>query len=385
MLEPLEVLFNLIDDYDGINDKVQLAKLVSEKFGLTKDRSVYYCADYAIRFSSSSSRNFGNTVLSLSNLRKYDDRPFIVCLVTPTKNFCLIANTTFLKKVSHSSQELRINNIRGSFNGSDIMRDLEGIQNVAGNIRRLYNIHAGIGFEGNLLRLVDATTNISPSGTKFAVDGNAFSNILEAPSRAYHFTSSENAYTLKEELDNKVAKYRNKILLAALIENVNVRGRVIEYLIAGGDEGLRQHLVEALRSGDRGLPPFKTDNTLGDYQKRFNDFDTETDIKTKIMVLNSNPKAYNLDKILEFLASDRSVFMFYFVGVDPVRIVNTVLVSMFQKDLLRATILLRHWAGRNSRGVSQFEGKTVNKLIEQPNAEIDEVEAKKFLSQIIAL
>lgn len=97
MRERLIALIELIRKQDGINDKARLARVVAETFGLTKDRSVYYCADYAIRFNSSASRNFGNTVLSLSNLRKYDDRPFIVCLVTPAQNFCLIANTTFLK------------------------------------------------------------------------------------------------------------------------------------------------------------------------------------------------------------------------------------------------------------------------------------------------
>jgi len=357
MCEPLAALIQLVERNDGINNKAYLSRLVAEAFGLTKDRSVYYCADYAIRFSASATRNFGNTVLSLSNLRKYDDRPFVVCLVTPTKNFCLIANTTFLKKISHSSQELRANNIRGSFNGSDIVREFEGIENCAGNIRRLFDIHVDIGFEGNLPRLVEATNNISPSGVKFLIDDIARAHILSAPSRANLFMASPDAVALKSDLDGKVAKYKNEILLAALIENVNVRGRMIEYLIAGDDEGLRQSLIAALKSGANGLPPFKTDNTLGDYQKRFDSSDTETDVKTKIVIRNSNPKAYNLDKMLEFLASDRSVFMFYFVGVDPGQIVNTVLVSMFQKDLLAATILLRHWAGRNSRGVSQFEGK----------------------------
>ena len=186
-------------------------------------------------------------------------------------------------------------------------------------------------------------------------------------------------------MDAKVAKYRNEILLAALIENVNVRGRIIEYLIAGDDEVLRQRLIDALKSGTNGLPAFKTDNTLGDYQRKFEAFDTETDVKTKIMILNSNPKAYNLDKMLEFLAGDRSVFMFYFVGVDPGKIVNTVLVSMFQSNLLEATILLRHWAGRNSRGVTQFEGRAINLLIEQPRTEIDETKAREFLEGVIAL
>jgi len=385
MCEPLAALIELIRDNDGINDKARLAIVVTEAFGLTKDRSVYYCADYAIRFSSSASRNFGNTVLSLSNLRKYDDRPFIVCLVTPAQNFSLIANTTFLKKISHSSQELRVNNIRGSFNGSDIMRSFEGIENCAENIPRLFAIHADIGFEGNLPRLVEATNNISPSGVKFVVGDSARANILAAPSRAIRFAASQDASTLKSELDAKVAEYKNEILLAALIENVNVRGRIIEYLIAGDDEGLRQRLIAALKSGVHGLPAFKTDNTLGDYQRQFETFDTETDVKTKIMILNSNPKAYNLDKMLEFLAGHRAVFMFYFVGVDPGRIVDTVLVSMFQSDLLEATILLRHWAGRNSRGVSQFEGKAINRLIERPSTQIDEAKAQEFLSRVIAL
>ena len=103
------------------------------------------------------------------------------------------------------------------------------------------------------------------------------------------------------------------------------------------------------------------------------------------MILNSNPKAYNLDKMLEFLAHDRSVFMFYFVGVDADKVVNTVLVSMFQADLLRSTILLRHWAGRNSRGVTQFEGKMINDLIVTPTSRIDEAESLDFLKKVIAL
>ncbi len=385
MCKSIAALIDLIRENNGINDKARLAKIVSDRFQLTKDRSVYYCANYAIRFSSSSSRNFGNTVLSLSNLQKYDDRPFIVCLVTPKQNFCLIANTTFLKKISHSSQELRENNIRGSFNGSDIMREFEGIENCAENIVRLFDIHAGIGFEENLPRLVEATNNISPSGVKFTVDEASRSNILSSPRRAIRFVSSQDASTLKSELDAKVAKFKNEILLAALIENVNVRGRIIEYLIAGDDEKLRQRLIAALKSGANGLPAFKTDNTLGDYQRNFEAYYTATDVKTKIMILNSNPKAYNLDKMLQFLAIDRSVFMFYFIGVDPRKIVNTVLVSMFQYNLLEATILLRHWAGRNSRGVSQFEGRAINELIQKPSIKIDEQKAIEFLERVIAL
>jgi hypothetical protein len=385
MTEAIRTFLEVVRANHGINDKARLAKLVCERCNLTRDRSVFYCDDFAVRFSASATRNFGNTVLSLSNLRKYDAKPFFVCLVTPSENYCFLANTTFLKKISHSSQALRENNIRGSFNGSDIGREFEGIENTPANIDRLFEIHAGIGFEGNLTRLVEATNNISPTGEKFAVDATARTNILGSPRRANAFIASPNHQTLKNELDAKVEKHRSEILLAALIENVNVRGRLIEYLIAGEDERLRQDLIAALKAGDRGIPAFKTDNTLGDYSRAFPDFDTETDVKTKVIVLNSNPKAYNLDKMLEFLARERSVFLFYFVGVDPGRIVNTVLVSMFQQKLLGATILLKHWSGRNSRGVSQFEGQAINQLIDRPQQAIDEGQSISFLERIIAL
>lgn len=297
----------------------------------------------------------------------------------------MLANTTLLKKISHSSQELRENNIRGSFNGSDIAREFEGISNSPENIGRLFDIHAGIGFEGNLVRLVEATNNISPTGIKFVVSKSAASVILAAPQRAESFIVSKEYAVLKAELDAQVSKFRSEILLAALIENVNVRGRIIKYLIAGQDEVLRQELVAALKAGNKGIPKFRTENALGDYTRIFPGYDTETDVKTKIMILSSNPKAYNLDKMLEFLTNSRSVFMFYFVGVDPGKVVNTVLVSMFQKKLLRATILLRHWSGRNSRGVTQFEGTAINHLIVNPEDTIDEDEARAFLQQVIAL
>lgn len=383
-MSKLPELLEFVSTHHGINDKDKLTKLIVEKFGLTQDRKVFYCADFAIRFSKGAGPSFANTVLSLSNLKKVDNIPFLVCLVTPTKNHVFLANSTLLQKISHSSQELRVDNIKGSFNGSDIIRKLDGISNEPANIERLFNIHREIGFEENLPRLVEATNNIAPTGHKFVVLPEAEGRIMDAPARAARFVVSADAVTLKAELDARVEKFKNEILVASMIENVNVRGRIIEYLIAGEDEALRQQLIAALQNKNS-IPAFKTDNTLGDYQRIFDEFFTETDVKTKIMVLASNPKAYNLDKILEFLATEKSVFMFYFVGVDPAKIVNTVLVSMFQSDLLASTILLKHWSGRNSRGVSQFEGKTIEALIRNPTSNVDMKDSIAFLKRLIEL
>ena len=101
----LQDFVRFVGEHDGINDKAALAQEVAAKFGLTKDRKVFYCADFAVRFSASASVNFANTVLSLSNLKKVDDRPFIVCLVTPAANHCFLANTTLLKKISHRDRK----------------------------------------------------------------------------------------------------------------------------------------------------------------------------------------------------------------------------------------------------------------------------------------
>jgi len=381
----IQDLLQSLSKLTNLNDKQEVSNQIALEFGLTKDRSVYYCKDFALRFSASEHENFGNTVLSLSTLQKYDEVPFIVVLVMPSRIRCLLANSTLLKKISHSSQELRINNIRGSFNGSDILRELSGISNEDSNLVKLFNIHEVIGFDENLPRLVENTNNIVPSGKSFSPDKDELKNLLLAPERALKFLGSKEYRELNRELDDKVSKFKNEIMLAAMIENVNVRGRVIEYLIAGEDKSLIQEIISALQGDRHGIPAFKTDNQLGDFIKDFDTYLTATDVKTKIMVLSSNPKAYNLDKMLQFLSISNSVFMFYFVGIDKVKIADTVLVSIFEKELLAATILLKHWAGRNSRGVTQFEGSAIHKLILNPSSNIDIPASTAFLKNVLEL
>lgn len=384
-MKTLNLFIEFIKSHDGIGNKAKLTGLAVNQFNLTKDRSAYYCNSFAVRFSQSSSGGFSNTVLSLSKLQKYDNIPFLVCLVTETENKLFIANTTFLTKVSHSSQTLTLYNIKGSFNGSDIIKEFEGVTNSRDNINKLYAIHAEIGFEGNLPRLVEATTNISPTGKRFEIGETEKENIERSVQRAIEFCSIPDFTILKNELDKKVKQYENEILIASHIENVNIRGRIIEYFIAGDDENLKAQLVSDITEEYNKLPAFKTENTLGDYVRVFDNHHTETDVKTKVVLLNSNPKAYNIDKFLEFHNRSNTVFLFYFIGIDAEKIFNNILISVFQKDLLKSTILLRHWAGRNSRGVTQFEGSTIQKLLEIPSTIIDEKIAKEFIQKLYDL
>jgi hypothetical protein len=58
---------------------------------------------------------------------------------------------------------------------------------------------------------------------------------------------------------------------------------------------------------------------------------------------------------------------------------------MFEKELLDGTILLRHWAGRNSRGVTQFDGSVIHDLILKPSSNIESIAAKLFLENVVKL
>ena len=379
----LQSLIKFIEINNGIYDKTKLSQLCQLEFNLVKDRSVFYCEDFAIRFSQTKSNNFGNTVISLSNLQKYDCKPFVVCQVTKKSNLLYLGNTTLIRKVSHSSQNLRVDNIKGSINGSDIFKLFMDMENSPKNFEDLFNIHTNILFEENLIRLVESTNNITPSGTKFFVSDKK--TLLEAPLRALNFIASAEHTLLKKELDAKVEKYKNEILIAGYVENINTRGRIIEYLIAGDDCELKKTLADDLKKNYNGASCPKMKHDFGDFTKIFDNYFTETDVKTKIMIQSSNPKAYNLDKLLEFLSKEKSVFMFYFVGLEPNKILNQVLVSIFQDELLNSTYLLKHWAGRNSRGVSQFNGKVIQNLILNYTNKIDIESSQKFIQEIVEL
>ena len=274
-------------------------------------------------------------------------------------------------------------NIKGSFNGSDILRSFNSIDNIPKNFYRLFLIHDSIGFDDNLSRLVEATNAIIGTGHQFNISSDLLATILDSPARAERFYGSTEYDELKADLDQRVAIHRHTILVASLIQNVNVRGRVIEYLVAGEDDSLREELIQALLNNQHGIPRFSTENSLGDYTKFFESYHTETDVKTKVMALDSNPKAYNIDKMLEFLSKPQSVFMFYFIGIDPGKIFNTSLVSMFDRRIMSGTLLLKHWAGRNSRGVTQLEGKSVKAAITSPDNLIDLDNSRRFIQTMI--
>lgn len=376
-------LIALIESNNGIGDKEKLSAIVQKAFALVKDRKVYTGDYFSIRFSKSENRRMGNTVLSLSTLQKYDDKPFVVCIVSSTTNYLMLANTTFLKKISHSSRELRVDNIKGSFNGSDIMSDFQTIENEPKNFRALFAFHEGLSFQDNLERLVEATNGIAGRVQKFDVDDIARQNILATVQRADDFVNSDCYDDLQRDLDERVLRVQGEIAIAAFIDNVNLRGRIIEYLITDNGSSLKEQIMKALHDG-KPIPRFKTEDKLGDYSKEYPMFCTETDIKTKVLFLDGNPKAYNIDKLLEFLATDKAVYMIYLLGIDDKGKTIARLCSIYDARLIRNTYVIHHLAGRNSRGVAQFIGSGLTQILKEDDKTVVSKQlAKTYLEQLI--
>ena len=378
----------LVENNREINTKEEMIEVVCQNFTMVKDgRAIYHTDFFAVVFCYSKNNSFSNVVLSLSKLEKYDHIPcFVVLVKKDLDNVIYMINTTFLDKISHSSNDLRIDNIRGSLLGSNIRKEIVEIakRNQPADFDDLFSYHQGFTWQENIERLVESTNNIKPNKEKAVLNDNEKKNLLKAPSRAICFVNSEDYNILLDDLRNRCEEVKEAILVASHIDNVNIRGRLIEVLITSNPDE-RNKLLRNLGEIEHLLPTYDTKNDLGDYVRTFEKSNSYTDIKTKVLYLDSNPKAYNVDKFLKCMGKDKSVFMFFFVGIDETGIVNTVLASVFHNKLQKTTLLQHHWAGKGTRGAAQFNGKTINELLrEDPFInQINEEDSQRFLMGLL--
>ena len=378
----------LVENNKEINTKEEMIEVVCQNFTMVKDgKAIYHTDFFAVVFCYSKNNSFSNVVLSLSKLEKYDHIPcFVVLVKKDFDNVIYMINTTFLDKISHSSNDLRIDNIRGSLLGSNIRKEIVEIakRNQPADFDDLFSYHQGFTWQENIERLVESTNNIKPNKEKAVLNDNEKKNLLKAPSRAICFVNSEDYNILLDDLRNRCEEVKEAILVASHIDNVNIRGRLIEVLITSNPDE-RNKLLRNLGEIEHLLPTYDTKNDLGDYVRTFEKSNSYTDIKTKVLYLDSNPKAYNVDKFLKCMGKDKSVFMFFFVGIDETGIVNTVLASVFHNKLQKTTLLQHHWAGKGTRGAAQFNGKTINELLrEDPFInQINEEDSQRFLMGLL--
>lgn len=345
--------------------KESVANVVSEGFSLSYKRPLYCCEYFAIRFSEASGSSFSNTVLSIRKLKAYDHIPLINCIVRPKSIELLLVNSTFIKKISHSSHHLRMDKLRGSFQGADILREYSGVSNTPSKFEELFLMHKEFTWEENLARLVEATNNIVPTGSKYVPTDKEKENIVKSSEISYYLASNPEYAAIGENLSQIVGENREVILKIGEIDNVNLRGNRIEQVItkASNFHGL-EDLSYTLSSGSRVL----------------------VDIKTKILTLASSPKGYNIDKVLQSLGMGNTVFCFFFIGLDlESQTLSTRLLSILDSSILDATRIQFHWAGRNSRGVTQLTGNFSNIFSSDYMETVNIERAKEFLQSLVRL
>ena len=155
-------------------------------------------------------------------------------------------------------------------------------------------------------------------------------------------------------------------------------------ITTNGDD--RDVIIKALKAVEMEIPLYNTKNELGDYNRSFGNGNTYTDIKTKVVYLDSAPKAYNVDKFLAKMAEENSSFFFFFIGIDERGICSTKLCSVYHKEIIEGSIVQHHWAGRSTRGVVQFEGKTINAILSNKEFQnnIDHKVAQEYLDMLLS-
>jgi hypothetical protein len=357
--------------------KQAVISLVQKRFQLTKNRSVYYSDHLAIYFSEVNKPSFSNTLFGLKKLKSYNEIPIIICIVRPASIELLLANATFLKKVSHTSaKKLRVDNVCGNFQGPDILREygfidgLSGavvsIENIPDNFEKLFLIHREFTWEENLLRLVEATNSIVPTGKRYTPSQQEKDNILASAEIAHSLSCNPEYVALSTTLNRLVTENQSEILEAGKISSHKSRGDKIEEIITKSESLHRSddliHILE--ESGLRVL----------------------IDIKTKVLNLSSNPKAYNIDKVLENLGTGNTVFCFFFIGLDlETQILSTRLISILDTSILHATRIQFHWAGRNSKGTTQLTGNFLSVFSPNYGETVDVEESRGFLQRLIDL
>lgn len=78
--------------------------------------------------------------------------------------------------------------------------------------------------------------------------------------------------------------------------------------------------------------------------------------------------------------------MIYIISVNPdTKEIKSQLVSVLDEAMIEGTTIQHHWAGRNSRGVAQFSGRTLEAKADQNNHTINTQSAQRFLEELIEL
>lgn len=370
-------LVNFLNQYSGQVDKRKLEAMLASTLGLKKVGKLWVSSSYAIRVSSSKkdSPTFSNTVLGLNKLLDFDSKIPVFCVVVqPSIIRSFLMNSSFINKLSHSAQTLSVDKITGSFNGNNILREVAGLKNQPENFKELYLIHVKNLREdpsAQLVRIINASKSSELKSKNPKAQPRLFSptdlqNIKDALNRTRSFVSSPHFNTLREKLRRSAMQHAKPIVQAAKIQNSTMRGRVIEYLMCAPASQEKDDLIKALEQDnfcflDTFCP---VDHAFGDHLETLGDFSVAVDVKSKLSGTKSNPKAFNIEKFLEFHKSPNSVFLFFFITINQEKgiIKSPRLTPCLESNLLEGYLTQKHWSARGSRGTTQMTLKSLEVL-----------------------
>jgi len=345
-------------------NKQTIVDSIMKKFNLSKKRKVYYNDKISFRFSSAKT-GYSNTFLGFQKILDNDAKPLVACIIREDTIEFLLANSTFINCISHSSKNLSVDNIRGSANLSNIIREFSDLKNEPQNFPRLFDLHLEIFQIDNIERIVENTLHIKAKGERFNPTDAQLTTIRKSPAFIKGIESESEFVELREELYQKVTELKNEILETSSIDNVNLRGNAIEQLITEDENS----------------------HELGDIFEIISDnCSIIIDVKSKLLNYSSAPKAYNIDKLLEAISNEKTYFGYLFVGVDDEsNEVKVNLVSLLDKFLISNTKIQHHWSGINSRGTAQLTDNIKNVFAKDFQKEIDIEQSKAFIEKLINL
>jgi hypothetical protein len=138
--------------------KRRLADAVIAKSDLQLDKALLVGSQCVLRISQmQESGNESNALAAFHKICDYDDKPVLVCLMTSRGMRLLLANTTFLEKVSERSYKLAADNLVGGVLESDLLSAVNGVANLPANFEALWATHTASDRTANIQRIVTAT------------------------------------------------------------------------------------------------------------------------------------------------------------------------------------------------------------------------------------
>ena len=106
---------------------------------------------------------------------------------------------------------------------------------------------------------------------------------------------------LSDDLKARVERNSKAIVITGtFIKNAKIRGEIIEYLITSDDDSKLSEICLLLEREN--VPEVTNPHGFVDYERIFENTKTGTDIKTKVMYLESQPKGFSIDDVLLYLS-----------------------------------------------------------------------------------